>query len=272
MESPLTRLVVAKHNVICQIRESTAAEWPRYTGDFLGVVRALDGAPPGAMLLAFAEVAHELAQLGIGCGDRSGSSAITSFDPPVAIQGQRDDLCDRFERHLRDWFAQRLPDSRGDFSASARRAAAYIRDRYSERLTLERLSDVAGCGPRVLSFVFRTEMGMSVRASRGLESRLPRLVCALGTRSNPSRPRWVGVAAAVSSKHSSGRSVSRRPNIRRRGSQAGARDGALHGQGLPARHCRAARQFQIQRLRGLVLPLRISAPGEDGASGQTGLC
>lgn len=123
-------------------------------------MRALDDLPPAAVLLVFIEIVQDLACF---CGKTLDPTILARLDDPVVRNASTGALCERFEQCLQDWFAG-LPPGALVPAVQARRVADYIDQHFAERITLERLNDVAGWDGRLLETMFKATMGMSIRA------------------------------------------------------------------------------------------------------------
>lgn len=173
----LRRLLLAKDDLVARMRCGIPAAWPGQVAEFLTTVQSLDGVPVAAALTVFIEISQDMERL---AGIPLGIAPSTSFavlDDPVPDDLSTAILCERFEASLRDWFI-RIRPGRLVPAVQARRVATYIDGHFTDRITLQRLTDLSGWDGRLLARMFEAEEGLTIRAyveRRRLEDAAKRL-------------------------------------------------------------------------------------------------
>lgn len=97
----LTRIVLAKDDLVEQLRSRIPAEWPQCVDEFLTVVRPFDPMSPGVFLAVFADIFHELQRIAGRAATRADGMPLSILIDPCALELSTGGLCDRFERDLR---------------------------------------------------------------------------------------------------------------------------------------------------------------------------
>lgn len=157
----LTRIVLAKDDLVEQLRSRIPAEWPQCVDEFLTVVRPFDPMSPGVFLAVFADIFHELQRIAGRAATRADGMPLSILIDPCALELSTGGLCDRFERDLREWWAGFKPGMLVP-SVQTRRITEYIDRHFAEPITLTKLTAISGWDGRQLARLFRAEMRITI--------------------------------------------------------------------------------------------------------------
>lgn len=152
-----------KTGLLHRLERAPLSDWPQQISQFVATFRRLQVADRAAFLLLFTDLAEEIRQLAAksdrACASRD--QRLSAFWKAARSSFSDDEVLAAFERELIGWLTQ-APRRQQLPSVHVQRVKAFVREHYSEPLTIKSIAEALGRQHQYLATLFRREAGLTL--------------------------------------------------------------------------------------------------------------